>query len=236
MRCCLDVSYERTFALRTLQEHFRSLCVVEKQVPLFCTRKDGSIELLPYGADGRMVLKRSEGMESLMRGLGRELIRQYDAGQVRNDGILYMMHWCLDGEIIPLYIGKAETYGKMGENLSVNIKDLDKGDGKFGRWGYSYAYHLGDLSAATLSGHEHSKVTPKYKRWRDRLFCSVEKDVVCLRRPVYFFAMLWGEEQKSVWNEVSPTTLAFEEYLLIGLASREYGEFLLNQEGRDRSV
>ncbi len=218
----------------TLQEHFRSLCVLDKQVPLFCTRRDGSIELLPYGTNGRLVLKRSDGMESLMRGLGKQLIRQYDAGQVRNDGILYMMHWCIDDEIIPLYIGKAETFGRKEGSLSENIKDLDKGNGKFGRWGYGYAYHLGDLSAATLSGHEGSKVTLKYERWRDRLFDPVEKNVVRPRDPVYFFATLWGDKQKSVWSQVSPTTLAFEEYLLIGLASREYGKYLLNQEGRYR--
>jgi hypothetical protein len=232
----LEIPQERSLVLRTLQEHFQYLRVCEKHVPLFCTREDRLLELLPYGVDGRLVLKRSDKMESLMRGLGKDLIRQYDAGQVCNDGILYMMHWCLEGEIIPLYIGKTETFGRKGENLSVNIKDLDKGDGKFGRWGYGYAYHLGDLSAATLPGHEDSKSTPKYRQWRDRLFDRVVATDVHLRHPVYFFAMLWGDKQKSIWSEVSPTTLAFEEYLLIGLASREYGAFLLNQEGRDRSV
>ena len=68
-----------------------------------------------------------------------------------------------DGSIVvPLYIGKTETIGKSN-NLSANIENLHRDKSKFARWGDNYAYHIGDLSAATLPGHPIEKMTNKYK-------------------------------------------------------------------------
>jgi len=43
---------------------------------------------------------------------------------------------------------------------------------KFARWGYNYAYHFGDLSAAALPGHIAAKAMPKYRKWAQALFES----------------------------------------------------------------
>ena len=50
---------------------------IESQaVPLFDTY-DGRVTVMPYGRNGRLVLKRSNEMEALMRDLGNTLIEQY---------------------------------------------------------------------------------------------------------------------------------------------------------------
>ena len=125
-------------------------------VPLF-DNQDGQVTVMPYGRNGRLVLKRLNEMEALIRGLGNQLIEQHGNSQVTHDGILYMM-LARNGESLqPLYIGKAETFERGDGNLSANISDLATGNGKFGRWGYNYAYHIGDLSAVTCDGHLESK-------------------------------------------------------------------------------
>ncbi|GIW99319.1 MAG: hypothetical protein KatS3mg111_2652 [Pirellulaceae bacterium] len=150
-----------------------------------------------------------------------------------HDGILYMMLSREDDRLVALYIGKAEIYGKKNRNLSANISDLDKGNGKFGRWGYNYAYHLGDLSAVTCPGHPPEKASRKYRAWRNKLF-NVDGDVVELKTEVLFWATLWGPESHSILSDYGSTKLANEEYLLIGIASDLFPEKLLNSEGRNR--
>lgn len=206
--------------------------IAERSVPLFDI-KDGRVIVMPYGRDDRLVLKRSIQMEMLMRDLGRQLIKEHQDSNVKHDGILYMMLSRCDRRIEPLYIGKAETFGKGDGNLSANISDLAKGHGKFGRWGYNYAYHLGDLSAVTCKGHPHDKSTAKYTAWRDKLF-SVTDGEVTPKTEVMFWATLWDSSRQSIWEQYGSTKLAFEEYLVIGVASDVFPNSLLNREGRTR--
>ena len=97
--------------------------LAEDSVPLFDLNHD-QVNVMPYGRNSRLVLKRSAEMDSLMRAHGRQLIQEHDQSKVIHDGILYMM-LKRDGErVAPLYIGKAETFGKGDRNLSANISDL----------------------------------------------------------------------------------------------------------------
>ena len=41
-----------------------------------------------------------------------------------------------------------------GKDLSANLVGLDPNTRKFGRWGDGYAYHIGDLGAVVLPGHD----------------------------------------------------------------------------------
>ncbi len=141
-----------------------------------------------------------------MRGLGNQLIAEHDSTCVSHDGILYMMFRPDDTSIVPLYIGKTEVYGRGDKNLSANVRDLKSGDANFGRWGYNYAYHLGDLSAATLPGHPESKRTPKYVFWRNRLFESQE-GLVKPKFPILFWATLWGPDSCSIWPNTEQQNL-----------------------------
>ena len=205
--------------------------VVEDSVPLFAA-EEGCVQTVSYGHDGRPVLKRSPEMDALMRGLGQELVTEYHTGSTAHDGLLYLMLRREDEHVIPLYIGKSEVLGKMG-NLSVNVADLPKGGAFFGRWGYGYAYHIGDLSAVTLPGHADTKKTRKYEAWRDALFTQETHGLV-LNGDVRFWACLWHAGRQSIWREFGSTRLTFEEYLLIGVASDLYPDHVLNREGRNR--
>jgi len=135
----------------------------------------------------------------------------------------------------PLYIGKAETIGKGDRNLSANLRNLHKSKDKFARWGDNYAYHIGDLSAAALTGHPVEKKNPKYKEWASKLFKNAPTERPQLAFDVYFWAKAWKSTNTGIWPELSPTRLAFLEYLLIGVASAAFNESLLNYEGRNRT-
>ncbi len=206
--------------------------VVQESVPLFAS-EDGVVNILEYGRNQRKVLARSTKMDELMRGLGNSLSKEHASESVTSSGILYLMFRMDEGKVIPLYIGKAEIFGKGDKNLSANISDLVSGNGKFGRWGYNYAYHIGDLSAVTLQGHPDAKKTKKYADWKDALF-EVEERGIRLKGDIRFWACCWSPDRKSIWQDYGSTRLAFEEYLLIGVASDLFPNELLNREGRNR--
>ncbi|MFF2529746.1 hypothetical protein ACFVS2_12655 [Brevibacillus sp. NPDC058079] len=205
--------------------------VISKGVPLFQTIDGVNVDVFPYGASERLMLKRSDEMESLVKQQSGIVVNDYQRSTDRYDGLIYMMFWKVDNEVIPLYIGKAEKYGKKGGNLSENIK----GDNaKFCRWGYNYAYHIGDLSAVVCPGHQEEKRTRKYEKWAKRLFETIQTDSPMLRQPIYFWISPWSKNWTGVWKEFGQTSLTFLEYLLIGLASEVFPETLLNDEGVNR--
>lgn len=174
-------------------------------------------------------------MEDLVLRETDRLVADWQQGRRCYDGLIYIMYRTdQDGRVIPLYIGKAETLGKGSGNLSANLINLHKDRSKFARWGDNYAYHMGDLSAAVLAGHPSGKVNRKYEDWASALFEPVQ---VCarLRSPVFFWAKAWSPHDKGIWTDLSPTRLAFLEYLLIGVASTVFGHTLLNREGMTNS-
>ncbi|WNQ12063.1 hypothetical protein MJA45_03095 [Paenibacillus aurantius] len=214
---------------------WRSFCyehqVFERSVPLFQTSFTNNVDVFPYGANRRLLLKRSDVMESLVRQQSTTVIDDYHNRTDQYDGLIYMMLWKLEGEIIPLYIGKAEKYGKKGGNLSENMK----GDsGKFCRWGYNYAYHIGDLSAVVCPDHLPEKRTRKYKKWAEKLFETIQTDSPVLRQQTYFWISPWSKDWTGIWKDYGKTSLTFLEYLLIGVASEIYSDTLLNDEGVNR--
>jgi len=207
--------------------------VRESGVPLFACDSAGKVVAAPFGKDGRMILQRSSEMEALVV---RE-VRKILSADAQHDGLLYMMHWREDsGRIAPLYIGRAGKYGKGGGNISANIVGIERDTSKFARWGSGYAYHIGDLSAAACIGHGPDKVVKKYDRWAQRLFCDAPTSSPTLRRPVYFWATAWNPESYSIWPDFGSCFLAFQEYLLIGVAAQLFPDVLLNDEGVNRSA
>ena len=182
----------------------------------------------------RKVLVRHRDMEKLILRETDILIEDWSRKVHEYDGLIYIMHRRdSDGSLLPLYIGKAETLGRGDGNLSANLQRLHINKDKFARWGDNYAYHIGDLSAAVLSSHPVEKRNPKYSAWATKLFESVPTDQPKLAFGIYFWAKAWKSTDVGVWPELSPTRLAFLEYLLIGVASTAFGS-LLNYEGRNR--
>lgn len=172
-------------------------------------------------------------MEALLVEAGDRVIHAHREGRREIEGVLYMMIRLDAGQVTPLYIGRTGMFGVNG-GLSANLKGIHTDRGKFARWGSNYAYHIGDLSAAACPGHPEGKRVRKYQRWAERLFVEVPSPRPRLRAEVRFWATVWGPETRSIWREYGRTSLAFEEYLLIGVASDLFPNDLLNDEGVNR--
>ena len=201
-------------------------------VHLFET-SNGIVQTKRYGVDQRLILKRSIEMESVVIDQVSLVLEDYIKSNGVYDGLIYMMYWKDNQIIIPLYIGKSEKIGRIG-NLSANIANIEKNKQYFCRWGDNYAYHIGDLSASILSGHHPSKLVNKYRRWAEKLFLQFPCEEPVLRRQTFFWIKAWKKEDISIWKEYGATSLTFLEYLLIGVASDIFPDYLLNSDGVNR--
>lgn len=161
---------------------WQKFCIVHgiaaRSVPLFALSDDGSVQILRIGNQRIPVLRRSSAMEDM---IGRSVAKILASSPETCEGLLYLMHRLDDqGEVIPLYVGRAGRHGKNGTLVSANLKGIERtqhgewtNGRKFARWGYGYAYHLSDLSCAVLEGHSR-RPTPKYQCWAQRLFEPVQ--------------------------------------------------------------
>ena len=206
--------------------------IAQRAVPLFEVVSIGVVSQRSVGRAGatRPVLIRSQPMQELVVTSAQKLVDDWRNGVHRYDGMIYFMGWLEQDHFVPLYIGKTESFGRGDGNLSANIKGLDRDQSKFARWGDNYAYHFGDLSACVLPGHAEEKRTTKYQSWSTTLFTDASTLTPRLQKPVFFWTMAWDASQTGVWEELGPTSLAFLEYLLIGIAGR-VSPHLLNREG-----
>ena len=204
-------------------------------MPLFETSSGLAVKTKQIGKTKlRSILCRSPEMDNLVRVECAKLIDDWKQKAFAYDGLIYMMLAEEPDGVVPLYIGKAETLGKKGGNLSANIKGIKTNTSNFARWGDNYKYHIGDLSAAVLPGHDPKKATPKYKSWAGSLFKENPTDTPVLKRQVFFWTKAWSPNDTGPEVGLEPTKLAFLEYLLIGWASSTFGASLLNREGRNR--
>jgi hypothetical protein len=223
-----------THATKVWNKFCQRFKVAEQSVPLFAADADGVVAHRMIGRTSRPILMRSPEMEALILTETAKLVEDWQSGTHHYDGLIYCMGWREHNQFIPLYIGKTETIGKGAGNLSANIRSLKTDKSKFARWGDNYAYHVGDLSACVLPGHADGKQTIKYQAWAEQLFENVPSSQPRLKRPIYFWAIAWDKSMIGVWEELGPTSLAFLEYLLIGVAGR-VTPALLNREGVGRA-
>ena len=205
-------------------------------MPLFETTSGLAVKTKQIGKPNpRNILCRSPEMNTLIRAECAKLIDDWKQKAFAYDGLIYMMLVEESEGLVPLYIGKSETLGKTNGNLSINIKSVKTDTQKFARWGDNYDYHIGDLSAAVLPGHDPEEITPKYSSWAGSLFEKHATDAPVLKRKVFFWTKAWSSNNLGPWVEFGPTRLTFLEYLLIGVASSAFGDVLLNREGRNRA-
>ncbi|MDN3563315.1 hypothetical protein QWZ14_02860 [Paeniroseomonas aquatica] len=213
--------------------------IARDSVPLFATSPDGAVEITRIGRSATPLLRRSEPMDARIGGVVADILR---AQPKDLEGLLYLM-LRLDGngDVVPLYIGRAGRHSKNGTVVSANLKSISQtatggwtNSGKFARWGYGYAYHMGDLSCAVLAGHEPRRPTPKYMRWARQLFVETPASAPRTRFEVRFWCIPWGPASPSIWQDFGACPLAFIEYLLIGVANLLFPDDLLNEEGVNR--
>jgi len=197
----------------------------EKPTPLFETDETLTVEYKHYGQNDRRILKRSTEMENILRNEGRKVINDWSTTDDTYDGVIYLMYWLDDGEVVPLYAGKAGKYGRDGESLSANLEELRRSSTrKFARWGDAHYYHIGNLSAIIFNHDKNQK--QKYEKWANRLFGSGR----ILRQPTYFWTKAWQEDDVGLYHDFE-VPLGELEYQIIGLTSDLYAEQLLNEEG-----
>jgi len=207
--------------------------IFESSVPLLETSGQ-VVKTAAFGSNQRLLLRRSSQMDSLVIKEVNKVLLDFQCGTNEYEGLIYMMFWRSEQQVIPLYIGKSEKYGKQGTNLSANIAQVTFNKGKFCRWGDNYAYHIGDLSAATCPDHPIEKASPKYKRWAKRLFENVPSTQPILKQPTYFWIHAWRTGSTGAWKELGATRLTSLEYQLIAIASQLFPDSLLNEEGVNR--
>ncbi|KEO85272.1 hypothetical protein [Tumebacillus flagellatus] len=215
------------------QEFWDAFCrehrVIEHGVPLFETDDYLRVQTAAHGHDQRLLLKRSQQMESLLIGEAEKVRRDFKERTGKYDGLIYMMFWRRDDRVLPLYIGKAEKFGRSG-NLSANIQTSKS---FFCRWGDRDAYHIGNLSAATCPGHARDPEA-NYVKWARTLFVSTPSAAPLLKEQTYFWTTAWSPESIGIWKEFGATNLTFLEYLLIGVGSSIFPDLILNTEGTNR--
>ncbi|MFC4170284.1 hypothetical protein [Teichococcus aestuarii] len=224
------VTARRALWDRFCEEHH----IPERGVLLFALMPDSTAAVFPYGRDGRPMLQRSAAMEAMVIDTVEALLAATPGDA---EGLLYVMHYLSAQDcVVPLYIGKAGRHGRAGTVVSANVMTIRSNAGRFARWGYNYAYHMGDLSAAALPNHAANKLQPKYVRWARRLFHEVPVAAPRPRVEVRFWCTAWGPRSANIWQEFGSCPLAFAEYLLIGVAGLLFPDELLNDEGVSRMV
>ncbi len=86
-------------------------------------------------------------------------------------GLLYLL-LRLDGNgnVVPLYIGRAGRHGKNGTVVSVNLRSISQtttggwaNSGKFARWGYGYSWGAARFDETASCGRDHRNRRPD--RW-----------------------------------------------------------------------
>jgi hypothetical protein len=190
---------------RWLQVHFAASA--QRAIPLF-------------KADGLTVRVRPERVPvrhpEMTRFYGDLIAKVRDGSEYC--GIIYCMYWLRDGQIVPVYIGKAERYGKNG-GISANLAS-----GPFGRWGYSRYYHMGDLGAG-LRGED------TYRDWVEKLF--EDPKALRLRAPVFFSATAWTHADRCPCGE-SVNVVALENCLIRHKWAFSAGDNLNKARGQNR--
>lgn len=198
----------------------------EDPIPLFETDLNSVVQYKHYGKNGRRILKRSERMDDRIRSEGQKVLDDWESTDKEYDGLIYLMYWLDNNEVVPLYVGKAGKYGKDSERLSTNLEGLHReSTGKFARWGDGHDYHIGDLSAIVFDHDKKQKL--KYEYWANRLF---EDGTRKLCQQTYHWTKAWSIEDVGLYHDFE-VSLGHLEYLLIGMSADLYPNRLLNNEG-----
>ncbi len=212
--------------------------VLDRGVPLFATDRELLVDTFEFGRKpSRMLLRRSSEMEERVLAEAGKIVEDFEAGPSgekagggRYEGLIYVMYWLDRRQVVPLHLGTARKCGKDGRSLSSAIAGVERSRQRFCHWGDAYGSHVGDLSAAVLPGHAADKVKRRYRSWAERLFVQVPAASPRLVMPVHFWIKAWPAGSTGPWEDLGPTSLAFVESLLSGLAAAAYSDTLLDAD------
>lgn len=137
------------------------------------------------------------------------------------DGFLYLLYTLDEGSVVPKYVGIAKREREWSGNLNDNIANAHQ-DSKRGRWGDGYNNHVGGLSLACFRTPEERDPKPKYVRWMNDLFLTVDGTPQTvdgrpiLRNEVYIDVSPWFDHdvERSETNAIKLAYNQFPEELL----------------------
>lgn len=142
-------------------------------------------------------------------------------------GLLYVMHHGEDS-FRPLYVGKAERRG-VKQPTSFNLANIRTNQHAFAWWGYGLAYHIGDLSHAIFKEDNlYKKPDRKYEKWAQALFAQLDLPILC--EPTFVTLLGWVDGMRGPSGLIGSVPAVEKE--LIALCSGQYGDSLLNVDGR----
>jgi hypothetical protein len=125
--------------MTTAKQIWDNFCTAHRlasdSVPLFACDKIGFVETKEIGQKAkRKVLIRHRDIEEVILKEADILTEDWTRKTHEYDGLIYIMHRRgSDGSLVPLYIGKAETFGRGAGNLSANLRNLRTSKDKFAR-------------------------------------------------------------------------------------------------------
>lgn len=191
-------------------------------IPLFETDEDLIVETHTLGSS--TVLTRSDAIDERIRREGNRCVHRSGVKEGES-GLLYVMYQLnavnpSPRDVVPVYIGKGEAYGKKNE-LSANFEEIAKdrsGTRSFARWGDGSYWHVGELSE-TVFGEASKKLS-----WASELF---EQGTCQLKAQTYLWIRAW-DPAAYPGPYGYPAFLAEVEPLLVGLAYEAWPEHLLN--------
>jgi hypothetical protein len=137
------------------------------------------------------------------------------------------MAWGTRGQVRPLYIGKANKFGRTPGTVSANLVNLQTDKSKFARWGDGNAYHIGDLSQALFGWAGYQQPQAKYQRWVEMLF--QDPVALVLWEPVQLVLVPWRRSSRLPDGRLASLEVA--EAQTIDLAIEEFEDIVLNVPG-----
>lgn len=109
--------------------------IIKNSAPLFELDHESVVRIRQIGKTAsRSILSRSLSMEEKVITETTILIDDISNAREQFDGLIYMMFTRQNDDVMPLYIGKAESKGRSNP-VSANIKDIARVKDKFARWG-----------------------------------------------------------------------------------------------------
>lgn len=195
----------------------------EDPAPLFETDDELQVQVDTYGEDDRRVLQRSDTMEIRLKVAGRKLVRDWTDGADEYEGLILLMYWLEDGEVVPIHVQREHTTRSKSEALNPHLQDL-RGSRtvNFARWGDGLDHFIGGLSAVVFD--QDAIQRRRYRRWAAHIFAEGRR----LERPVYHMALPWHEDDEGPYFDYE-LGLKQLEYQIVTMARELYEEMPLNE-------
>lgn len=187
--------------------------------PLFEEEEELVVRTFLFGRKNRKMLKRHPKMEEAMIS-----IVESGLDDPRWQGLFYVIVAGEGDQFTPLYFGAANRMGRKHQ-INDDLKNIRTSPSKFGHWGYSLDYHMGDLSHEMFGFPANRAPNPRDARWAKALFSSYEPPR--LKERVFLYLAPWYKGSLSPSGRTPELTDLRRE--LVTLALKQFSGRVLNE-------